>query len=67
MNNNLLKLNDDKTELIVITSSKDIGQKLNISLNIGGNCITPSKEPPRNLGILFDSTCSLGAHVSKMC
>ena len=67
MTNNLLKLNDDKTELIVITSRDDISKIANISINVGGHWITPKEDPPRNLGVLFDSTCSLDAHVSKIC
>ena len=36
-------------------------------MNIGDSLITPSSESPRNLGDLFDSTCSLNTHVSKIC
>ena len=32
---NLLKLNEDKTELLVITSKEELSKKLNISINIG--------------------------------
>ena len=67
MTNNLLKLNDDKTELIVITTHSNTSQNQHIGINIGDSLITPSSEPPRNLGILFDSTCSLNDHVSKIC
>ena len=67
MTNNLLKLNDDKTELIVITTHSNTSQNQNIGINIGDSLITPSSEPPRNLGVLFDSTCSLNDHVSKIC
>ena len=67
MRNNFLKLNEDKTELIVITSRETISDKLNIGLNIGGCNITPNKCAPRNLGVLFDTTCSLKSHVGKMC
>ena len=67
MTNNLLKLNDDKTELIVITTHSNTSQNQHIGINIGDSLITPSREPPRNLGVLFDSTCSLNDHVSKIC
>ena len=67
MTNNLLKLNDDKTEVIIITSKEDISSNLDISIRVGGHLTSPSMTPPRNLGVLFDSTCSLEAHVSKMC
>ena len=67
MTNNLLKLNDDKTELIVITTHSNTSQNQHIGINIGDSLIPPSSEPPRNLGVLFDSTCSLNDHVSKIC
>ena len=67
MTNNLLKLNGDKTELIVITTHSNISQNQHIGINIGDSLITPSSEPPRNLGVLFDSTCSLNDHVSQIC
>ena len=67
MRNNFLKLNEDKTELIVITSKDTICEKLNISLNIGGCNITHNTSATRNLGVLFDTTCSLKPHVSKIC
>ena len=67
MTNNPLKLNDDKTELIVITTHSNTSQNQHIGINIDDSLITPSREPPRNLGVLFDSTCSLNDHVSKIC
>ena len=67
MTNKLLKLNDDKTELIVITTHSITSQNQHIGIHIGDSLITPSSEPPRNLGVLFDSTCSLNDHVSKIC
>ena len=51
MTNNLLKLNDDKTELIVITTHSNTSQNQHIGINIGDSLITPSSEPPRNLGV----------------
>ena len=61
------KLNDDKTELIIVTSKEDISKNTNISISVGGHSKQPNASPPRNLGVLFDSTCSLDAHVTKMC
>ena len=66
MTNNLLKLNDDKTGLIVITTHSNTSQNQHIGINIGDFLITPSSEPPRNLGVEFDSTCSPNDHVSKI-
>ena len=67
MTNNLLKLNDVKTDLIVITTHSNTSQNQHIGINIGDSLITPSSEPSRNLGVLFDSTYSLNDHVSKIC
>ena len=40
---------------------------VNRLINIGDSPIAPSMEPPRNLGVLFDSTCCLNDHVNKIC
>ena len=67
MTNNLLKLNEDKTELIIVTSRDSISKEQNITINIGGHTISPSDTCPKNLGVVFDSTCSLKQHVSNIC
>ena len=64
---NLLKLNDDKTELLVITSRPSTSQSLHISIKVGDQDISPSEAPPKNLGVIFYSTCSLKDHVSNVC
>ena len=64
---NLLKLNDDKTELLVITSRPSTRQSLHIAIKVGDQDISPSEEPPKNLGVIFYSTCSLKDHVSNVC
>ena len=64
---NLLKLNDDKTELLVITYRPSTSQSLYISIKVGDQDISPSEEPPKNLGVIFYSTCSLKDHVSNVC
>ena len=63
----LVKHNDDKTELIIITTSETTSRQEDIVINIGDSAIAPSMEPPRNLGVLFDSTCCLNDHVNKIC
>ena len=62
---NKLKLNDDKTELIVF-SSKYRPRPCLSNVQIGGDCIEQSNTV-RNLGVLFDETLSFGEHVSKLC
>ena len=69
MQANLLKLNDDKTELIVI-SPKLTSFAKPVSVSIGGHEILPDREdidPPRNLGVLCDSQLSFEHHVNKVC
>ena len=29
--------------------------------------ISPSDDPPRNWGVIFDSTCCFDAHIAKLC
>ena len=67
MNDNFLKLNDDKTELLVITTREELSKISDISIKVGDQSISPSDDPPRNLGVIFDSTCCLDAHIAKLC
>ena len=67
MNDNFLKLNDDKTELLIITTHEELSKISDISIKVGDQSISPSDDPPRNLGVIFDSTCCLDAHFAKLC
>ena len=66
MTENLLKLNDDKTEILVITSRNlasrvsDINVKFEDVEITPGNCI-------RNLGVMFDNTCSMEQQINNIC
>jgi hypothetical protein len=63
MMENKLKLNEDKTELLIITPSRS-HKKVSIDkISIGDSDITPSKVA-RNLGILFDDTMTMKDHVT---
>ena len=64
MAENLLKLNDDKTEVLMITPQD---QAEPLTVNVGGYDISPKADPPRNLGVLFDSSMSLSHHINKLC
>ena len=63
MNQNMLKLNDDKTYLIVLTSKykQDLYNDLNIT--IGGTVVDCSIQV-RDLRVIFDRVLSLHQHVS---
>ena len=67
MNDNFLKLNDDKTELLIIITREELSKISDISIKVGDQSISPSDDPPRNLWVIFDSTCCLDAHVAKLC
>ena len=69
MNDNFLKLNDDKTELLVITTYKELSKisEKHVSIKVGDQSISPSDDPPRNLGVILDSTGCLDAHIAKLC
>ena len=63
MNQNMLKLSDDKTELIVFTSKYKRDLYNDLSITIGDtvvDCILQVKD----LGVIFDRVLSLRQHVS---
>ena len=67
MNDNFLKLNDDKTELLITTTREELSKLSNISIKVNDQSIFPSDDPPKNVGVKFDSTCCLDAHIAKLC
>ena len=62
-----LKLNPDKTELILFGSKKQ-RERLNVCfpIDILGNSLHPTKSV-RNLGVWFDSDFSFSKHVQNVC
>ena len=61
-----LKLNEDKTEYLII-SSKAVTRNLQPSaLSIGNHNILPSISA-RNLGVVMDSDASMEAHITSIC
>ena len=61
---NFLKLNDDKTEVIILHSRYQASPTFT-SINIGQESITPSNSV-RNIGVLFDSNMTLQPHINAM-
>ena len=63
MKQNMLKLNDDKTELIVFTSKykQDLYNDLSITI---GDTVVDCNSQVRDLGVIFDRVLSLRQHVS---
>ena len=66
MQNNMLKLNDDKTVFFVAVPAHLKRNVLTISFNIGDKSISPS-DRVRNLGVIFDSQMSMSGHVNSLC
>ena len=60
--NQLLKLNTEKTELIVISSSRQ-AQPIFPALSFGSDRIFPS-DSVRNIGVTFDRTLSMSPHIN---
>ena len=67
MNDNFLKLNDNKSELLFITTREELSKISDISIKVGDQSSSPSNDLPRNLGVIFDSKCCLDAHIAKLC
>ena len=63
INKNMLKLNDDKAELIVFTSKYIQDLYNDMSITSGGIVVDCSSQV-RDLGVIFDRVLSLRQHVS---
>ena len=59
---NKLKINDSKTEFLVLTSSLFKQQFNDLQINVGSTEINPSLSA-RNLGVIFD----LESHINTVC
>ena len=66
MLNNKLKLNDDKTEFIIIGTSQQLAKVSINTLRVGAATITPVSSA-RDLGSWFDSKLTMEIHISKTC
>lgn len=66
MNKNMLKLNEEKTEFMVITSPHLKRHMSPVSLLVEDSTISPS-DSVRNLGVIFDSQMSMSPHVKSLC
>jgi hypothetical protein len=66
MSQNMLKLNNDKTEIVVI-GTKAQRNKIDIqTLSVAGQAVTVRSEPVSNLGAILDPALSMAKQVSKM-
>ena len=60
-----LKINNDKTEFLIITSPK-AGFSANLQLKIGQEIVLPSTSC-KSLGVMFDDHMQMDAHISHIC
>lgn len=61
-----LKLNDSKTELMILGTSKQLEKLTTDSIVIGSEVIRSVKKV-RNLGVMFDSNLKMTDHVNNIC
>ena len=66
MLNNNLKLNDDKTEFLIIGTPQQLEKLDIISICVGDSDIHPVPIA-KNLGSWFDSRLSTATHITKIC
>ena len=63
MRHNKLELNDEKTELLVVSTQPN--KTGSVEFKIGDDTINVSDEPPRNLGVYFDAALKMDHHIRK--
>ena len=65
MDSNKLKLNNDKTELIIFKNKFQTKDHVNVTLNIN-ECDITSSSHVKNLGVIFDEDLSMTTHVNSV-
>ena len=66
MNQNMLKLNAEKTEMIVFSPKKHLSQVADLSIKVGTSEVE-SKTTVRNLGAFLDSQMNMESHINNVC
>ena len=66
MNQNRLKLNDQKTEFIIFGTSSGLKKVSTKSIRVGEESI-PVSNTVRNIGAMFDQEMKMDAQVNSMC
>ena len=61
-----VKLNDQKTDVVVFGTKYKLPLVKDIHITIGGSTMSSSSQV-RNLGVIFDSTLSMTNHISTIC
>jgi hypothetical protein len=63
---NKLKLNPDKTEFFVMSSSYHKTRLQDVNFQLGDDII-PQSSTVRNLGFVFDQQLNMDQHITKLC
>ena len=63
---NMLKLNDDKTEVILFTSKHAFKSHPNVAVTVGEQPVRPATSI-HNLGVVYDQPLSMIQHVNSVC
>ena len=66
MTNNMLKLNDSKTEFLFLQKKNQLPFNSIRQLSIGNSIVQPSSKD-RNLGVILDQELTMQPHVSSVC
>jgi hypothetical protein len=66
MHQNMLKLNTDKTEVMLFTSRHNLKNLSSLTVSVGDCAINPATSV-RNLGVTFDQVMDLQQHVNGIC
>ena len=59
-------LNDRKTELLVIGTSRQVSKFRVCNVSVGDSVITPT-DTAKNLGVLFDTHLNMESHITSVC
>jgi hypothetical protein len=66
MHKNMLKLNADKTEVMLFLSKHNAKVMEDVSVNVGDSAIT-STSSVKNLGVIFDANMNMEQQVNNVC
>ena len=65
MRTNLLKLNDDKTEVILIRTRQQLSKLPEVTVKIGNESINPT-DTAQNLGMYWNKTMTTTTHINRL-
>ena len=66
MSANFLKLNSDKTEILILGTWQQLAKCTVDSISVAGTDVILQNKPVRNLGVMFDKNMTMSSHVSSV-